>query len=165
VNPLSIAAFCRLRALATKFNDDPTASSRPFDAKRDGFVMGEGAGIMVLESLEHALNRNATIIGEIIGYGLSGDGSHLTAAREDGMGSYSAMKQALYTAKVSPHELSYINCHATSTPIGDKAEVTALRRLFNDSCVSWASYLFNMYYLFMGECHYSDHIEIDRLYR
>jgi len=135
INPLSIATFCRLRALSTKYNADPERASRPFDSSRDGFVMGEGAGILVLEELHRALSRNAKIYGEVLGYGLSGDAYHLTAAREDGRGAFRAMKQALQVAKINPEELDYINCHATSTPIGDRAEVTALRKLFNSNTV------------------------------
>lgn len=135
VNPLSIAAFSRLRALSTKFNDTPQTASRPFDSHRDGFVMAEGAGVLVLEELSSALNRRATIFGEVLGYGLSGDGYHLTAAREDGLGAFTAMKIALKDAKLNPTDIDYVNCHATSTPIGDKAEITALRRLFDSESV------------------------------
>lgn len=135
VNHLSIAAFCRLRALSTKFNDQPETASRPFDSRRDGFVMAEGAGVLVLEELEHALNRGAPILGEFFGYGLSGDGHHLTAAREDGLGALRAMELALRDGALTPEAISYINCHATSTPIGDKAEITALRKLFKSDTV------------------------------
>jgi len=135
INPLTIAAFAKLRALSTKYNDAPEKASRPFDKDRDGFVMAEGAGILVLESLEHAQKRGAPIYGEILGYGLSGDGHHLTAAREDGHGAFRAMQQALKMAKLSFEDISYVNCHATSTPIGDKAEITALKKLFQSQNV------------------------------
>lgn len=138
INPLSIATFSRLRALSTRFNSNPEIASRPFDTDRDGFVMGEGAGIIVLEELERALNRKAKIFGEVLGYGLSGDAYHLTSAREDGKGALRAMKQALKVAKVSPKDLTYINCHATSTPIGDRAEITALRKLCDSERVRFS---------------------------
>lgn len=135
INPLTIATFARLRALSTKFNDSPPTSSRPFDSDRDGFVMGEGAGVLVLEALDHAKQRGAPILGEVLGYGLSGDGHHMTAAREDGHGAFRAMKNAISSSQVDPKDISYVNCHATSTPIGDKAEITALRKLFQDKNV------------------------------
>lgn len=135
VSPLSIAAFCRLRALSTKYNDTPELASRPFSKLRDGFVMAEGSGILVLEELNHAKNRGVPILGEILGYGLSGDGHHLTAAREDGLGALRAMEIALRDAKLQPDDINYVNCHATSTPIGDKAEITALRKLFKSESV------------------------------
>ncbi|KXJ75504.1 hypothetical protein RP20_CCG011596 [Aedes albopictus] len=133
ISPLGIAGFCRLRALSTSFNEDPQRSSRPFDDARDGFVMGEGSAIFVLEELNHAKARNAQILGEVLGYGLSGDASHLTAPREDGTGAMLAMERALKDANLSPTDVGYINAHATSTPIGDAIEARSIRTLFQDS--------------------------------
>lgn len=132
ISPLSIAGFCRLRALNTNHNDEPLKASRPFDEKRSGFVMGEGAAILVMEELEHARRRNATIIAEILGYGLSGDASHLTAPHEDGKGASLAMSRALADAEVAYTDVGYINAHATSTPIGDSIEVKAIKNLFKE---------------------------------
>lgn len=132
ITPLSIAGFCRLRALNTNHNDEPTKASRPFDENRSGFVMGEGAGILVLEELEHAKARNANILAEIMGYGLSGDAHHLTSPREDGRGALLAMSRAIADAKITTEEVGYINAHATSTPIGDSIEVRAIKNLFKD---------------------------------
>ncbi len=132
VNPLGIAGFCASRALSTGFNDRPQAASRPWDRDRDGFVMGEGAGILVLEELEHAKRRGATIYAEIAGYGMSGDAHHITAPAEGHEGAFRAMKAAFRNGGITPADVQYVNAHGTSTPLGDDLELEAVERLFGD---------------------------------
>src|SRR6516225_1383225 len=131
ITPMGIGGFGAMRALSTR-NDEPEKASRPFDADRDGFVVGEGTGILILESLEHAQKRNAPILAEIVGYGMSGDAFHITQPEENGDGAYRVMKAALKDAKLSPDDIGYINAHGTSTPIGDVIETTAMKRLFGE---------------------------------
>lgn len=131
--PIGIAGFASCKALSTHFNDTPEKASRPYDKDRDGFMMGEGSGFVVLEEYERARARGATIYGEIIGYGLSGDAYHITAPAEDGDGGFRAMKMALKRAGIAPGHIDYVNAHGTSTPVGDEIELGAVERLFGDA--------------------------------
>jgi 3-oxoacyl-[acyl-carrier-protein] synthase II len=131
ITPMGVGGFAAMRALSTR-NDDPTHASRPFDLNRDGFVVGEGAGILILESLEHAQKREAPILAEIVGYGMSGDAYHITQPAENGDGAFRVMRAALKDAKLDASAIGYLNAHGTSTPLGDAIETTAIKRLFGE---------------------------------
>jgi 3-oxoacyl-[acyl-carrier-protein] synthase II len=135
ITPMGVGGFASMKALSTR-NDDPATASRPFDVDRDGFIVGEGAGILILESLEHATKRNAPIIAEIVGYGMSGDAYHITQPVENGDGAFRVMRAALKDAKLSPDDIGYVNAHGTSTPIGDIIETTAMKRLFGERAIN-----------------------------
>lgn len=132
IHTVSLGGFAAARALSSAFNDEPTRASRPFDRDRDGFVMGEGAGILVIESLEHALARGAQPIAEIVGYGTSADAYHLTSGPEDGDGAKRAMELAIKQAGINSGQIQHLNAHATSTPVGDKGELGAIKRVFGE---------------------------------
>ena len=138
ITPMGVGGFCAMRALSTR-NDEPERASRPWDKDRDGFVIGEGSGILVLEELEHAKRRGATILAEIVGYGMSGDASHITAPAPEGEGGFRAMRNALRDAKIEPSAIGYINAHGTSTPVGDGLEATAVRNMFGERAVPVSS--------------------------
>jgi 3-oxoacyl-[acyl-carrier-protein] synthase II len=135
---LGIGGFAAARALSTAFNDTPQLASRPWDRDRDGFVMGEGAGVLVLEELEHARARGAKIYGEVVGYGLSGDAYHITAPAEGHAGAFRAMKAAFRNGGLLPEDVQYVNAHGTSTPLGDDLELEAVERFFGDAAAGVA---------------------------
>ncbi len=137
ITPMGVGGFSALRALSTR-NDEPERASRPFDLDRDGFVVGAGAGILVLEALDHALGRGATIYAEVAGYGMSGDAYHITLPPEDGTGAFQAMALALADAEVAPDEVDYINAHGTSTLPNDRIETAAIKAVFGDHAYSLA---------------------------
>jgi 3-oxoacyl-[acyl-carrier-protein] synthase II len=131
ITPMGVGGFAAMKALSTR-NDEPARASRPFDAQRDGFVIGEGAGVLILESLEHAQRRGAPIVAEIVGYGMSGDAYHMTQPAENGDGAYRVMLASAKDAKISPDDIGYVNAHGTSTPIGDAIETVAIKRVFGE---------------------------------
>ncbi|GAI69830.1 unnamed protein product, partial [marine sediment metagenome] len=129
ISPMALAGFCKMRALSVQ-NNEPSRASRPFDNERDGFIMGEGAGILILETLQHAKERNAYIYAEILGFGMTADAYHITAPAPDGEGAIKAMETALRVAKINPSQIDYINAHGTSTPLNDKLETLAIKKVF-----------------------------------
>ena len=129
ISPMALAGFCKMRALSVQ-NNEPSRASRPFDNERDGFIMGEGAGILILETLQHAKERNANIYAEILGFGMTADAYHITAPAPDGEGAIKAMETALRVAKINPSQVDYINAHGTSTPLNDKLETLAIKKVF-----------------------------------
>ncbi len=131
VTPLSVGGFAAMRALSTR-NSEPEKASRPWDKNRDGFVVGEGAGVLILEELVHAKRRDATILAEVVGYGMSSDAYHITSPPDDGDGAYRVMRKALHNAGIQPSDVQYVNAHGTSTGVGDRAETVALKRAFGD---------------------------------
>ena len=131
ITPLGIGGFAAMRAMSQR-NDDPAHASRPFDGDRDGFVVGEGSGVLILEELEFAKARGANILAEIVGYGMSGDAHHFTSPPDDGEGAYRVMRNAIRDAGITPDQIDYVNAHGTSTPVGDLAETIALKRTFGD---------------------------------
>ncbi len=131
VTPMGIGGFAAMRALSTR-NDEPHRASRPWDKERDGFVVGEGSGILILEELEHAIRRGAPILAEIVGYGMSADAHHITSPPDDGEGGYRVMRNAMRDAKIRPDQIQYVNAHGTSTGLGDKAETAAIKRAFGE---------------------------------
>lgn len=131
ITPLGVGGFAAMRALSQR-NDDPAHACRPWDVSRDGFIIGEGAGILVLEEMEHAKRRGAPILVEVVGYGMSGDAYHITSPAEDGDGAFRVMRNSLRDAKLEAHQIDYINAHGTSTPLGDRIETTAIKRVFGD---------------------------------
>jgi 3-oxoacyl-[acyl-carrier-protein] synthase II len=135
ITPMGVGGFASMKALSTR-NDDPATASRPFDVDRDGFIVGEGAGILILESLEHAMQRDAPIIAEIVGYGMSGDAYHITQPVENGDGAFRVMRAALKDAHLTADDISYVNAHGTSTPIGDVIETIAMKRLFGERAIA-----------------------------
>jgi 3-oxoacyl-[acyl-carrier-protein] synthase II len=135
ITPMGVGGFASMKALSTR-NDDPATASRPFDVDRDGFIVGEGAGILILESLEHATQRDAPILAEIVGYGMSGDAYHITQPVENGDGAFRVMRAALKDAHLTADDISYVNAHGTSTPIGDVIETTAMKRLFGERAIA-----------------------------
>ena len=132
LTPLGLGSFCAIKALSTGYNDEPARASRPFDLNRDGFVMSEGAGLLVLEELEHATNRGARIYTELAGYGATCDASHMTAPHPEGVGAANAMEKAIEDAGMRPEEIDYINAHGTSTPLNDPAETRAIKKVFGE---------------------------------